>query len=70
MAIATIKRPSDFAELVRTHQPGVWRYLRFLGAGEAQADERLSQAVCRTVAGGRCGLFADGRPAAIADVAP
>ncbi|HXT58818.1 MAG TPA: RNA polymerase sigma factor [Pirellulales bacterium] len=39
MAIATIKRPSDFAELVRTHQPGVWRYLRFLGAGEAQADD-------------------------------
>ncbi|HVX60404.1 MAG TPA: RNA polymerase sigma factor [Pirellulales bacterium] len=39
MAIATIKPPSDFAGLVRVHQAGVWRYLRFLGADEAQADD-------------------------------
>lgn len=39
MAIATIKPPSDFAELVRTHQAGIWRYLRFLGADAAQADD-------------------------------
>ena len=39
MAIATITRPSDFAELVRTHQAGIWRYLRFLGADESQADD-------------------------------
>ncbi|HUY87495.1 MAG TPA: RNA polymerase sigma factor [Pirellulales bacterium] len=39
MAIATIKPPSEFAELVRTHQTGVWRYLRFLGADETQADD-------------------------------
>lgn len=39
MAIATVKPPSDFAQLVRTHQAGVWRYLRFLGADESQADD-------------------------------
>ncbi|MCC6466226.1 MAG: RNA polymerase sigma factor [Planctomycetes bacterium] len=26
-------------ELVRVHQRGVWRYLRFLGAGPAEADD-------------------------------
>ncbi len=29
----------DHAEIIRTHQAGVWRYLRFLGADEAQADD-------------------------------
>lgn len=39
MAIASSKRPGDLAELVRSHQSGVWRYLRFLGADEALADD-------------------------------
>ncbi len=39
MAIATEKRPGDLAGLVRTHQACVWRYLRFLGADESQADD-------------------------------
>jgi len=39
MAIATEKRPGDLAGLVRTHQAGVWRYLRFLGADETLADD-------------------------------
>jgi RNA polymerase sigma-70 factor (ECF subfamily) len=29
----------DFADLVRTHQPGVWRYLRLLGADHNEADD-------------------------------
>lgn len=39
MAIASSKRPGDLAELVRSHQSGVWRYLRFLGADESLADD-------------------------------
>ncbi len=31
--------PFDFAGLVRTHQVGVWRYVRFLGAEAAEADD-------------------------------
>jgi len=27
------------AEIIETHQAGVWRYLRFLGCDEAQADD-------------------------------
>ncbi|MCC6572527.1 MAG: RNA polymerase sigma factor [Planctomycetes bacterium] len=29
----------DHAEIIRTHQGGVWRYLRFLGCDEAHADD-------------------------------
>jgi len=29
----------DFASLVHTHQAGVWRYLRFLGAASTEADD-------------------------------
>lgn len=29
----------DLARLVRAHQVGVWRYLRFLGAAPVEADE-------------------------------
>ena len=31
--------PLDAASLVRTHQAAVWRYLRYLGADEALADD-------------------------------
>lgn len=34
----TLERPTA-AELVTEHQAGVWRYLRYLGAGEALADD-------------------------------
>ncbi|HEV3024964.1 MAG TPA: sigma-70 family RNA polymerase sigma factor [Pirellulales bacterium] len=50
MAIATEKRPGDLAGLVRTHQAGIWRYLRFLGADETQADD-LTQDVFLAVLG-------------------
>lgn len=29
----------ELEQLVETHQRGVWRYLRFLGASEAEADD-------------------------------
>ena len=31
--------PPDLASLVRTHQAGVWRYVRFLGADRSEADD-------------------------------
>ncbi len=31
--------PFDFAHAVRQHQAGVWRYVRFLGAEAAEADD-------------------------------
>lgn len=31
--------PLDLAELVRRHQAGVWRYVRFLGADRTEADD-------------------------------
>jgi RNA polymerase sigma-70 factor, ECF subfamily len=39
MATATMSQPGNLAELVRLHQAGVWRYLRFLGCDESQADD-------------------------------
>jgi RNA polymerase sigma-70 factor (ECF subfamily) len=31
--------PRDFATMVQTHQAGVWRYLRYLGAVAEEADD-------------------------------
>lgn len=39
MATASINRPLDLADLVKTHQAAVWRYLRYLGCDEARADD-------------------------------
>jgi RNA polymerase sigma-70 factor (ECF subfamily) len=39
METATIEQSGDLAELVRLHQAGIWRYLRFLGCDEARADD-------------------------------
>jgi RNA polymerase sigma-70 factor (ECF subfamily) len=36
---AKASEPFDFAGVVRTHQAGVWRYVRFLGAGPSEADD-------------------------------
>jgi RNA polymerase sigma-70 factor (ECF subfamily) len=36
---ATPVEPMDFAALVHCHQAGVWRYVRFLGADAAEADD-------------------------------
>jgi RNA polymerase sigma-70 factor (ECF subfamily) len=35
----TQQRTLDLAHLVRAHQVGVWRYLRFLGANTAEAED-------------------------------
>jgi RNA polymerase sigma-70 factor (ECF subfamily) len=32
-------QPTDLAAVVRSHQAGVWRYLRYLGADDAEADD-------------------------------
>jgi RNA polymerase sigma-70 factor (ECF subfamily) len=34
-----IAMPIDLAALVRDHQAGIWRYLRFLGAADGEADD-------------------------------
>jgi RNA polymerase sigma-70 factor (ECF subfamily) len=41
--------PAGFAEVVRDHQREVWRYLRFLGAGEAEADDLCQDTFLRVV---------------------
>jgi RNA polymerase sigma-70 factor, ECF subfamily len=33
------EKPPDLASLVQRHQVGVWRYVRFLGADAAEADD-------------------------------
>lgn len=39
MATVTMKRAFDLPRLVRTHQAGIWRYLRFLGCHDEQAED-------------------------------
>ena len=34
-----MEEPTDLASLVERHQAGVWRYVRFLGADTAEADD-------------------------------
>ena len=48
MAIASGKREGDLTDLVRSYQAGVWRYLRFLGAEDALADD-LTQETFLTI---------------------
>ena len=38
-AVTQKKLTFDFAAVVREHQAGVWRYLRFLGADQTEADD-------------------------------
>jgi len=39
MSATTVNRQLLLAELVREHQAGLWRYLRFLGAEADEADD-------------------------------
>jgi RNA polymerase sigma-70 factor (ECF subfamily) len=39
MTAATVDRQAEMAALVRTHQTGVWRYLRFLGCDPVEAED-------------------------------
>ena len=45
-------QPTDLAGLVRRHQAGVWRYVRFLGADQSEADD-LTQETFLAVARGQ-----------------
>lgn len=39
MSVTTTDRRAVLADLVREHQAGVWRYLRYLGADRTEADD-------------------------------
>ncbi|NQT39128.1 MAG: sigma-70 family RNA polymerase sigma factor [Planctomycetes bacterium] len=39
MTMAVVRRQSELAQLVREHQRGVWRYLRYLGCDRTEADD-------------------------------
>lgn len=39
MTVAASEQRRELAELVELYQAGVWRYLRFLGCAEAEADD-------------------------------
>jgi len=43
MTVATEDRKAEMAALVRTHQAGVWRYLRFLGCDPTEADDLVQE---------------------------
>ncbi|MBX3474875.1 MAG: sigma-70 family RNA polymerase sigma factor [Planctomycetes bacterium] len=39
MAVAVLDKRVDLEALIHTHQAGVWRYLRFLGASRTEAED-------------------------------
>ncbi|MBX3459236.1 MAG: RNA polymerase sigma factor [Planctomycetes bacterium] len=39
MLVASLDRRAVFERIIRDHQAGVWRYLRFLGCSTAEADD-------------------------------
>ena len=43
MSTVIARERIDAADLVREHQAGVWRYLRFLGCDESQADDQTQE---------------------------
>ena len=53
---------ASFVRLVRTHQAGLWRYLRFLGCDPAQAEDLVQEAFLRVWRGS----FEERSPAATA----
>lgn len=42
-AVTQNKQTFDFSTVVREHQSGVWRYLRFLGADQTEADDLVQE---------------------------
>jgi RNA polymerase sigma-70 factor, ECF subfamily len=42
-ALATLLPPDDWERLVRDHQGTVWRYVRYLGADMAEADDLVQE---------------------------
>jgi RNA polymerase sigma-70 factor, ECF subfamily len=49
MDAAGLGVPLSFEDLVRNHQKGVWRYLRFLGCEPHQADDLTQEAFLRVL---------------------
>jgi RNA polymerase sigma-70 factor (ECF subfamily) len=43
MTAATAHRQAEMAALVRAHQAGVWRYVRFLGCDPTEADDLVQE---------------------------
>jgi RNA polymerase sigma-70 factor (ECF subfamily) len=43
MTAVTADRQAEMAALVRAHQAGVWRYLRFLGCDPTEADDLVQE---------------------------
>ncbi|HUT13782.1 MAG TPA: RNA polymerase sigma factor [Thermoguttaceae bacterium] len=43
MTAATADRQAELAAVVRAHQAGVWRYLRFLGCDPTEADDLVQE---------------------------
>jgi RNA polymerase sigma-70 factor (ECF subfamily) len=46
------EEPADLASLVRQHQAGVWRYVRFLGADTTEADDLTQETFLALARGG------------------
>ncbi len=42
-ALATLLPPDDWERLVRDHQGTIWRYVRYLGADGAEADDLVQE---------------------------
>jgi RNA polymerase sigma-70 factor (ECF subfamily) len=49
---AMSSEPFDLARVVREHQAGVWRYVRFLGAEPAEADDLTQETFLALARGG------------------
>lgn len=44
MLVATEDRRQTFERIIHAHQRGVWRYLRYIGASRAEADDLTQEA--------------------------
>lgn len=42
-AVTAARQTNDVARLIREHQAGVWRYVRYLGAERGEADELVQE---------------------------
>jgi RNA polymerase sigma-70 factor (ECF subfamily) len=52
MTAATADRQAEMAAVVREHQAGVWRYLRFLGCDPTEADDLVQETFLAVFRGG------------------
>lgn len=52
MTATTADRQTEMAALVRAHQAGVWRYLRYLGCDPTEADDLVQETFLAVLRGG------------------